>query len=157
MPRRNVIQLSRRHKAVLYTVTLALFASGAAWAWLHYFAKVEGEFGPEKHPWLPTLTKIHGAAAFAALISFGLILGAHVPAGYRTHRSRLSGFLLITVFSVSILTAYGLYYSGSDEWRPTIILTHLISGLSLPVLITAHIVAGRRRRAAAKVLPLPQR
>lgn len=125
---------------------LVSLVTGVLWYCLGRWGEVEGEFGPEKHPWLGPLAKIHGAGAFIALISFGMILGGHVPAGWRTRLSRKSGVLTMGAITVSILTAYGLYYSGSDEWREVLIITHLAAGLLLPLSIAVHVWSGRHRQ-----------
>lgn len=127
------------------SILLLSLVTGVMWYVLGRWGDVEGEFGPEKHPWLTTLTKLHGAGAFASLIAIGAILGAHVPIGWRTHRSRISGLLLIGLLSTTILTAYGLYYSGSTGLREILILLHLGSGLGLPVLLAVHILWGCRK------------
>ena len=130
------------------TVLLLSLVTGVMWYVLGRWGDIEGEFGPEKHPWLATLTKLHGAGAFAALLSFGAILAAHVPAGWRTRRSRRSGILLISLIATTTLTAYGLYYSGSQEFREILIVVHLASGLSLPVFLIVHIMQSPRRKRA---------
>ena len=132
-------------RAFFSVALLVSLVSGVCWYCLGRWGEVQGEFGPEKHPWLGSLAKVHGAGAFVALISFGMILGGHVPAGWRTRLSRKSGGLTLGVVAVSILTAYGLYYNGSDEWREVLISTHLAAGLLLPWCILMHVRAGRHR------------
>lgn len=130
----------------LFSCSLLLsLVSGLLWFGLDRWGTIEGEFGSEKHPWLAPLAKIHGAGAFIALISFGMILSGHVPAGWRAGWSRRSGLFSLSTIAVSILTAYGLYYSGADEWRERIGWMHLIAGLALPVSIALHVWSGRKR------------
>ncbi len=124
---------------------LLSLVSGMLWFALDRWGEVEGEFGPEKHPWLSTLAPIHGAGAFIALISFGMIFSSHVPHGWRTGLARRSGLLTLCCIATLIVTAYGLYYSGSDEMRLTLIWIHLTAGLLLPTFIAFHIFLGRRR------------
>jgi hypothetical protein len=102
--------------------------TGVMWFYLDGWGEVEGEFGPEKHPWISTLAKMHGAGAFVALMSFGMIFSAHLPAGWRMHRSRKSGLLLLADVALIVISAWGLYYAGSDELREGIIYLHLASG-----------------------------
>lgn len=135
-----------RWARTLFSCSLLLsLVSGLMWFGLGRWGTIEGEFGPEKHSWLAPLAKIHGAGAFAALISFGMILAGHVPAGWRAGWSRRSGLLSLTTVAVSIFTAYGLYYCGADEWRERIVWVHLIAGLLLPLSIALHVLPGRRR------------
>jgi hypothetical protein len=53
---------------------------------------------------------------------------------------------MVTLNTVLIVTAFGLYYLGSETVRPWMSWTHLVVGFSAPVLITAHIFLGRRTR-----------
>jgi hypothetical protein len=50
-----------------------------------------------------------GAAAFIMMISYGFLLGTHVPAGLRSKRQRAVGLGLVAAQGALILTAYGLY------------------------------------------------
>ena len=100
---------------VLYTVTLALFATGAAWAWLYHFAKVEGEVGLEIHPAEPWMLKAHGAAAMGILVLLGTLLPIHVQRGWQSRRNRKNGGGLLTAFGILTLTGYGLYCAGGGK------------------------------------------
>jgi hypothetical protein len=89
------------------------------------------------------------------MIGFGMILGGHVPAGWRTHLSRKSGLLTIASITVSILTAYGLYYSGSDDFREALVIVHLVAGVLLPLSIVLHVWSGcRHRRSVGQAQPI---
>jgi hypothetical protein len=126
------------------TSLLLSLSTGLGWFILNRWGELEGEFGPEKHPWIAPLSKAHGAAAFIALISFGMILSAHVPVGWRAGWSRRSGLLLVFSIGISVVSAWALYYVGSDQLRPMITWLHLASGLSLPLLIALHVWSGLR-------------
>ena len=43
-----------------------------------------------------------------------------------------------------VATAFGLYYAGSDTWRPWISDVHIAVGIVFPVLIVIHVLTGRR-------------
>ena len=144
--RRNPFQLSRRHKFALHAATGAVFASGAAWAGLHWFARVEGEFGPQFHPAEPWLLKAHGAAAMAVLIVLGTLLPIHVQRGWQAGHNRFSGAGLLAVFGVLILSGYGLYYIGEENVRACASLAHTWIGLALPAILAWHIIRGHRLR-----------
>lgn len=128
-----------------------------AWSWLtgvtffalHRWFQVEGEFGPEKHPLEPWLIKAHGAGAFLSLMAFGYLLASHIPTGWRSKRSRKGGVALVIALSLMVLTGYGLYYLGDEEWRAATAWLHLGLGLSFPFLLVLHIVSGRRRTTSA--------
>lgn len=125
---------------------LVSLTTGILWFCLGRWGDVEGEFGPEKHPWLGVLAKLHGAGAFFAMIAFGMIWAAHVPVGWRSQLSRKSGLFTIACGWLLIITAYGLYYCGSDDWRSRIVWVHLTAGLLLPVSIVLHVRQRLRQR-----------
>lgn len=144
--RRNAIQLSRRHKAVLYLSTLIVFASGAVWAWLHNYGVKQGEFGPEFSPLEPTMLKIHGAAAIAITLVLGSLLTVHVKKGWQARLNLPSGIGLLTIFGFLIVTGYGLYYLSAEQIRSLTSNAHLWVGLALPILLIVHVVIGHRIR-----------
>ena len=144
--RRNAIQLSRRHRLVLYVSTLALLATGAVWAWLHYFHRIEGEFGPEFSPAEPWLLKIHGAFAMVSLLVIGSLLTVHVKRGWQAGLNRGSGVGLLTTFGVLTATGYGLYYFSDEKLRGWTSNIHLWIGLALPLVLLAHLILGHRTR-----------
>jgi hypothetical protein len=142
--RNNGLQLSRRHRLVLYTSTLTLFLTGLAWAWLHYFHRIEGEFGPEFHPIEPWLLKAHGAAAMVSLIVLGTLLTVHVKRGWQAKLNRSSGTSVLSIFGILIVSGYALYYVGEERIRALVSNIHLWVGLGMPVVLILHIILGRR-------------
>jgi hypothetical protein len=66
--------------------------------------------------------------------------------GWRSKRNRLSGTVMATLNVVLIVTAFGLYYLGSDAVRPWTSDVHIAFGLALPVLLLVHVALGRRSR-----------
>lgn len=129
-------------------VALGLWASGAVWLMFHYFLNAQGEFGPTPSPLEPWWLKLHGAFAFAALWTFGLIWGAHVVNGWSLGKRRASGVALLGAILALILTGYLLYYAGSDEIRAVVSSMHWVLGLGAPALYLAHRVAARLTRSA---------
>ena len=67
------IRLKPRLRAIFYVVFTLLFLSCVVWWIWHTWVPRRGEFGSEPSPWVPWLLKIHGAAAMAALVLFGVL------------------------------------------------------------------------------------
>src|SRR5437764_1049716 len=70
---------NRQHpvmRALIYAALLALLGSGVLW-------KLDMERA--------LLMKIHGAAAMAGMVLLGALLARHVPCGWKTRASRISG------------------------------------------------------------------
>jgi hypothetical protein len=138
------MRLSPRHKIAFYTVLAVVFASGALWAWLHYFARGENDFGSSRaETWMLT---IHGLFAAASLLLIGSLLPLHVKFAWRTERNRFNGIFFISIVGLLILSGYGLYYIGNERLRLWTSWTHFVVGLALPVLLVVHIWRGRASR-----------
>lgn len=128
----------------LYALLALSWVSGIVYFVLSRWMQVEGEFGPEKHPWQFPLLKIHGAAAFLMLMAIGAMLVNHVPATWRTHRSRGFGVALVIGVSLMVISAWCLYYAANEQWRPILGNTHAAIGFALPAILAIHILRGRR-------------
>ena len=119
----------------------ALFATGLAW-WL---------FDGGSNGIRVYLIAAHGLAAMAFLIAAGAILGVHVREGWRRRLNRASGSLVLTVASLLIVTAFSLYYVGSETLRGWASALHIVIGLALPLLLGAHVILGRRARTRSSL------
>jgi hypothetical protein len=142
--RPDSIRLSRRHKIALYATLAAVFASGAAWAWMHYLAHAANEFGASlAETW--TLA-VHGLVAAGSLLFIGALLPLHIKFAWRANRNRSNGILMLFVVCLLIITGYALYYIGNERLRSWTSWTHLIVGLTLPAFLIIHIWRGRATR-----------
>jgi cytochrome b561 len=143
-PERNGISLSRRHEWLVYVILALVFISGAAWAWLHHFARRAGEFGESPHPAELWMQRAHGASAMLALILLGSLFVYHIPRAWRARRNRRTGTLLFALFAFLIGTGYALYYSGNERLRAWMSWSHLWVGIALPLFIALHVWRGKR-------------
>jgi hypothetical protein len=78
------------------------------------------------------------------LMLLGALVSLHVRHGWRMRRNRITGSLMAACNAVLILTAFGLYYFGSDTVRSWTSDIHIGAGLFLPVLFCVHVLIGRR-------------
>ncbi|MGJ8671386.1 hypothetical protein [Rubritalea sp.] len=163
------MKMSWPARAILALIILTSWCSGLAFYIFNNFLEIEGEFGPEKHPLQYTILKIHGAAAFAMILTFGYLLASHIPIGLKAKRERLVGLTLTFIQLALIVSAYFLYYGDGDgELRSNILvealakllplsdehkeireetftfLLHFYAGLCYPLFIILHIVLGKR-------------
>ena len=139
------LRLSRRRRYTVHAVGIGLWLSGALWLLFHYFLQRKGEFGPTENPLEPWWLRLHAMMAFAALWTFGMVWGAHVVAGWRTRRHRVSGGMTVGLLGWLIGTGYLLYYLVDDQWRLAAAWAHWIVGLALPLLFLVHMTRGRQR------------
>jgi len=114
-------------RVLLYTVLLALLATGMLWE-----ALAPG-------PAASFVMKIHGALAMLSLILVGTLLVHHVPAGWATLKNRWSGGFLLGILGWLAASGYLLYYSGSDAVRAFASQSHLWLGLAAAIVGGMHI------------------
>jgi hypothetical protein len=144
------IHLTNRAKHWINAVGIGVWLSGAGWLCAHYLFARQNEFGLPDSPAEPWWLKAHGAFAFLALWTGGLLWGVHVAKAWREHRHRWSGGTLFGLLLVLILSGYLLYYVGEEHLRATISAAHWILGLLLPLIYLTHRLAKTRRNHAAR-------
>ncbi|MGH8093300.1 MAG: hypothetical protein ACREIF_07505 [Chthoniobacterales bacterium] len=149
MKRRNSIRLSRRHEWLAYAIGTSVFATGAAWAWLHYLGASPNEFGGAS-PAESWMLKAHGAAAMAVLVLLGTLLPLHIKFAWRAGRNLRTGLSLLGLLGFLVLTGYGLYYAGGERLRSWTSAAHLWAGLALPLIMLLHFWHGKKTRPRAE-------
>ena len=141
--KRRGLQLSRRHRLTLYTASLLLFVSGAAWAWANHLDET-AQAGEVLRGFKPWLLKIHGFSAMVFVLLLGTLLAGHVRRAWHARKNRKNGVFFLTAISLLTLSGYALYYLGDESWRNATSQFHLWLGLAAPVLLFFHIRTGRK-------------
>lgn len=134
----GAVRPSARARLLISITGAGLWLSGALWLVFHYFLRRPGPWGPEPHELEPWWLRLHGAFAFLALWTFGLLWGVHITRGWATGRRRSSGVLLAAWLLLQIVTGYLLLYAGDDGVWGLLSPTHWIAGLGLPAAYAAH-------------------
>ena len=142
----QTVQVPSRFRRFLYAVLVTSWCSGVVFFILNQWVRVDGEFGPEKHPWQFGVLRIHGAGAFLMMITFGYLLASHVKVGWPLKKFHPMGLVSVGSVAFLIVSAYGLYYIGDPGLRALVAYCHAAVGVCLPILVTAHLVRARRRR-----------
>ncbi len=140
----------------LFATLTTSWVSGVVFFILNTWFIVEGEFGPEKHPWQQPALMLHGAAAFLMMIIYGGLLFSHIASGLALAKWRYLGMTLCSAFAFQIITAYALYYLAAENIRTIIAYLHAAVGFLIPFLLTAHIIRGiqnRRRYKISRIQP----
>jgi hypothetical protein len=139
----SALQLDRRFRWCLYAAVAVLFVTGAAWLAADQLKETpSGEFWQAA---TANLLMVHGGAAIITLLLLGGLFSSHIARTWRTRLNRVSGIVMVFCNAVLIVTAFGLYYLGSENVRPLISDMHIVVGLALPFLLALHIWLGRRR------------
>ena len=142
------MQLDRRLRDALYLVLGVLFVTGVAW-YLLDMMRDPFAAAPAYNAG-PLLLAVHGAAAMIFLLLLGALLPLHMRSNWASDRNRWTGIVMLGANGVLIVTAYALYYSGSDSVRGWASDVHLAAGLFLPAWVAVHVWLGRRARLASQ-------
>src|SRR6185437_4313169 len=141
--RRCTLRLDPRFRAILYVVVGLLFGTGAAW----FAVDRLKEIGPGTERWQAAsawLLMLHGGAAMVLLLLLGGLIALHARIGWRLGNNRVSGSIMLTLNAVLVVTAFGLYFAGSETLRAWTSDIHIAVGLGFPALLAVHAVLGRR-------------
>ncbi len=126
-----------------YAVFVVLLLTGAAWLVADWQKDTDDVWQQAS----ANLLMIHGGAAMLALMALGALIPLHLLRAWRARKNLVSGITVASVNAVLILTAFGLYYLGSETVRPWMSWIHIIAGFCLALMLPLHIVLGRRARA----------
>lgn len=78
------------------------------------------------------------------LLLLGTLIPVHILRAWRSGKNLVSGSVIVTLNTLLIVTAFGLYYLGSETVRPWMSWVHLAAGFCLPVLFVVHVILGGR-------------
>lgn len=139
-------RLGRLHQGLLYGAVGLLWLTGAIWLIFHYL--LQGADWGATSSVEPSTMKIHGAAAMVFLAVFGSLVPLHLRRGWVLRLNRPSGIAITAVCLLMAASGWALYYAGGENARAVVSAAHWILGLLFPVVIIAHVMAGKRRTAA---------
>ncbi|HEX4242455.1 MAG TPA: hypothetical protein VHZ53_13675 [Steroidobacteraceae bacterium] len=139
-------RLSQSIRAWIIGVGAGAWATGAGWLVAHYLLKARDQFGLDSNPQEPWWLRVHGAFAFLAIWTGGILWGLHIVNAWGQRRRRWSGGALFGIVVIVVLTGYLLYYVGADRVRAGISIVHWGLGLALPAAYFAHRLLHRLSR-----------
>ena len=151
------LTISKRYRYFFYCVLgLSLVTGVAFWVFRRFFM-VEGDFGPESHFLQYPMLQIHGFSAFVMMMSLGAIFASYIPKTWSSKRARKSGLFILIATSLSIVSAYILYYLVSEDWHEWLGNGHAIVGILLPAILLLHIKKARISRYKRKTKDIQKR
>jgi hypothetical protein len=136
------LRLNPRFRWMIYVVFAVLVLTGAGW-----LIADQGKDAANAEIWqgvAASLLMLHGGGAMLTLLLLGALVPLHVQRAWRGRKNRVTGVTMVTLNVVLVVTAFGLYYAGSDVVRPWVSDAHIAIGMILPVLFTIHVSLGRR-------------
>jgi hypothetical protein len=137
------LRLKPSFRYAVYAVVAVLTLTGAVW----FVADWQKDLSTDEiwQQIAANMLMLHGGAAMLALLLLGALIPIHVLRAWRARKNRISGSLMATLNAALILTAFGLYYLGSETLRPWISWTHIAAGLVLALWLPLHVWLGRRQ------------
>jgi hypothetical protein len=137
------LRLSFSFRYAIYAVFTVLALTGAGWLVADWQKDLSSDEIWQQS--IAYLLMIHGGAAMVALLLLGALVPVHLMRAWRSRKNRISGSAMVTFNAILILTAFGLYYLGSETLRPWMSWIHLAAGFALALLFPFHIYLGRRK------------
>jgi hypothetical protein len=138
------------YRYFLYGILTLSVVTGVSFWLFRRFGMVEGDFGPESHFLQYPLLQVHGFSAFIMLMSLGAIFASHIPKTWSSKRAKKSGVFISTITTLSIITAYSLYYLVNENWHELLGNSHAIIGITFPIVLFIHIKLARNSRRKRK-------
>lgn len=133
----------------LYAAVAVLVLTGAGWLLADWQKNIAADESWQEIA--ANLLMVHGGMAMLALLLLGALIPVHLLRAWRSRKNRVSGSIMATLNAVLIVTAFGLYYLGSEAVRPWMSWIHLCAGFALAVMFPLHVWLGRRDPADAAV------
>jgi len=137
------VRLKTTFRYWIYAVFSVLLATGAAWLVADWQKDADEAWQQAS----ASLLMIHGGAAMLALMALGALVPLHLLRAWHARKNLVSGITVAAVNAMLIVTAFGLYYLGSETVRPWMSWIHIGAGFFLALMLPLHILLGRRARA----------
>jgi hypothetical protein len=139
------LRLNSRFRYAVYAAVAVLFLSGVGWFAADW--QKEGANGETWQQIAVYLLMLHGGGAMVTLLLLGALIPVHILRSWRRGKNLVMGSVTVALNAILIVTAFGLYYLGSEAVRPSMSWVHLVIGALLPGLLALHIFLGRRQRS----------
>lgn len=136
------MRLKPSFRFAIYAAFGVLFLTGAGWLVADWQKDISTDEIWQQS--VAYLLMVHGGAAMVTLLLLGALIPVHVMRAWRSRKNRASGSVMVTFNAVLIVTAFGLYYLGSETLRPWMSWIHIGAGFSLSLLFPLHVFLGRR-------------
>ncbi len=136
------MRLKPSFRYAIYAAFAVLFLTGAGW----FIADWQKDISSDEiwQQIAANMLMVHGGAAMLALLMIGALIPLHLLRSWRARKNRVTGSVMAAFNAVLIVTAFGLYYLGSEAVRPWMSWIHIGAGLLLALMFPLHIVLGRR-------------
>jgi cytochrome c biogenesis protein CcdA len=137
------LRLKSSFRRSIYAAFAVLLLTGAVWLVADWQKDISSDEIWQRTA--ATMLMVHGGAAMVTLLLLGALIPLHLLRSWRAAKNRVSGSVMAAFNAVLILTAFGLYYLGSEALRPWMSWIHIGAGVSVALLFPLHVFLGRRK------------
>ena len=135
------MRLKTSFRYAIYAGFAVLFLTGAGW-----LVADRNKDGDEIWQQVAAnMLMVHGGVAMLTLMALGALIPLHFLRAWHARKNLVSGSLMAAFNAALIVTAFGLYYLGSESVRPWMSWIHIAAGLSVSLMFPIHILLGRRQ------------
>ena len=133
------MKIRKRFKYSLYLSLISLYATGVLVWILNTWFHADKGLGPEPSPLaLPSL-HIHSILGLWFLMVFGYLFHSHILPGLRRQQKLKSGWTILSVCLILILTVPGLFYFTDESFKSVTSLIHIYVGLASILIFAVHL------------------
>jgi hypothetical protein len=132
------MKIRQPFKFIFLSLLFALYFSGVAVFVMQTWFLIDRGFGAEKPTGTLGVLHIHSSVGIAFLVAFGYLLRSHVQTALRGRRSRVSGWVILSILCLLIVTVPGLFYFTDEDWRHSTAMIHTYVGLFFAIPFLAH-------------------
>lgn len=137
------MRLKPLFRYAIYAAFAVLFLTGAGWLLADWHKESGEEIWQQASA---NLLMVHGGVAMLALMLLGALIPVHLLRAWRSGKNRVSGSIMAALNAALILSAFGLYYLGSESMRPFISWSHIAAGVVVSLSLPIHVILGNRSR-----------
>jgi hypothetical protein len=134
-------------KKLLYITISIMALSGLSIYILTEYLMIETEYGTRANPLLDEAKLIHNAITIFFVLAVGKVLDSHIILGIKeSHRKyRKTGLTLVVAITLLALTSPFMFYVTNEDILPLLKNTHLILGIIVSLVFSAHIFLVKRK------------
>ena len=136
------MRLKTSFRYSLYAAFAALVVTGAGWLLADWQKNIAADESWQEIA--ATLLMLHGGTAMLTLLLLGALVPVHLLRAWRSRKNRVSGSIMAAFNAVLIVTAFGLYYLGSEAVRHWMSWIHLGAGFAMAMMFPLHVWLGRQ-------------
>jgi hypothetical protein len=136
------LRLKSTFRYAIYAGFAVLFLTGAGWL-VADWRKDGDEIWQQV---AANMLMVHGGVAMLTLMALGALIPLHFLRAWRAGKNLVSGSIMAAFNTMLIITAFGLYYLGSEAVRPWMSWIHIGAGLCVSLMFPIHILLGRRSK-----------